>query len=41
MSEVASEPAAESVEREREVVGDQPDVGGLVPADNAQSEPAE
>jgi hypothetical protein len=39
MAEVASEPAAESVDRERDVVGDQPDLGGLVPGDNAQSEP--
>jgi hypothetical protein len=36
MAEVASESAAESVEHERDVVGDQPDVGGLVSEDDSQ-----
>ena len=36
VTEVASEPAEESVDREREAVGDQPDEGGLVPRDDSQ-----
>jgi hypothetical protein len=36
VTEVAKEPVEESVEHEREVVGDQPDEGGLVDVDDAQ-----
>ena len=36
VTEVAQESADESVEKEREVVGDQPDEGGLVDEDRAQ-----
>lgn len=36
LAEVAAEPAEQSVRREREVVGDRPDTGGLVPPDDAQ-----
>lgn len=32
----ATEATAESVQRERESVGDEPDVGGLTPPDEAQ-----
>lgn len=39
MAAVASEAPEESVAREREAVGDQPDTGGLVPPDHAQSAP--
>lgn len=39
LADVAAEDPAESVARERESVGDQPDVGGLVPPDDAQSAP--
>lgn len=39
LADVAREDADESVAREREAVGDQPDTGGLVPPDNAQSTP--
>ncbi|WP_435744967.1 hypothetical protein [Nocardioides sp. SYSU DS0663] len=38
MSEVAQEPADESIAKEREIAGDEPggDVGGTVPEDDAQ-----
>ena len=36
VTEVAGESAEESVARERDAVGDQPDEGGLVPTDDAQ-----
>ena len=36
LAQVASESADESVAAEREVVGDQPDTGGLVDEDDAQ-----
>lgn len=36
LTEVAQESADESVEREREVVGDEPDEGDLVDEDRAQ-----
>lgn len=38
MSEVAQEPAEESIAEEREVVGDEPggEAGGTVPEDDAQ-----
>ena len=39
LADVAREDPAESVAREREAVGDQPDTGGLVPPDDAQSAP--
>jgi hypothetical protein len=41
VTEVAGETPEESVRQEREVVGDQPDVGDLVPPDDAQSSPAD
>ena len=40
LADVAREDPRESVAREREVVGDQPDDGDLVPPDDAQSAPA-
>lgn len=36
MADVAAEAPEQSVAHEREVVGDQPDTGGLVPPDQAQ-----
>jgi hypothetical protein len=36
LAQTAAESPEESVERERDVVGDQPDTGGLVPEDDAQ-----
>jgi hypothetical protein len=36
IAEVAAEPPKKSAEKQREVVGDQPDIGDEVPADNAQ-----
>ena len=36
LAQVAAEPPEESVRHEREIVGDQPDDGDLVPADDAQ-----
>jgi len=36
LAEVAAEPPEESVAKEREVVGDEPDVGDTVPTDDAQ-----
>jgi hypothetical protein len=39
VTEVAQETPEESVAGEREAVGDQPDVGGLVPPDDSQSAP--
>ena len=36
LADVAAEPPEESVAREREVLGDQPDTGDLVPEDDAQ-----
>lgn len=36
MADVAGETAEESVEREREIVGDEPDLGGLVDEDRSQ-----
>jgi hypothetical protein len=35
-TEVANQPTEESVDTERDVVGDQPDEGGLVDQDKAQ-----
>ena len=40
LAATASESPEESVRREREAVGDSPDVGGLVTPDHAQSAPA-
>ncbi len=39
MADVAREAPSESIAREREAVGDQPDTGDLVPPDSAQSAP--
>jgi hypothetical protein len=39
LAQTASEPPEESIRREREVVGDQPDTGDLVTPDHAQSAP--
>ncbi len=39
LADVAAEDPAESVAREREAVGDQPDTGGLVPPDSSQTAP--
>ncbi len=39
LAATASESPEESIRREREAVGDAPDNGGLVPADDAQSAP--
>ena len=36
MADVAGEPTQESVQRERDVVGDHPDTGGLVDEDRSQ-----
>lgn len=36
LADVAAEPAEESVRHERELVGDAPDTGDLVPPDSAQ-----
>ena len=36
VADVASEPAEESLEHERDAVGDEPDTGDLVPQDDAQ-----
>jgi hypothetical protein len=36
IAQVAAEPPEESAAKQREVVGDQPDIGDEVPADNAQ-----
>jgi len=36
LAQTAAESPEESVRREREAVGDQPDTGGLVPTDDAQ-----
>jgi hypothetical protein len=41
LASTASETPEESVQREREAVGDHPDTGGLVPHDDAQSAPPE
>ncbi len=40
MADVAAEDPAESIARERELVGDPPDTGDLVPRDDAQAAPA-
>ena len=40
LADTASETPEESIRREREAVGDQPDTGGLVTPDHAQSAPA-
>ena len=40
LADTASESPEESIRREREAVGDQPDTGGLVTPDHAQSAPA-
>lgn len=40
LAQTASESPAESVRREREAVGDQPDTGDLVTPDHSQSTPA-
>lgn len=39
LAATASESIDESVQQEREAVGDQPDTGDLVPQDDAQSAP--
>jgi hypothetical protein len=39
LADVAAEDSAESVAHEKEAVGDQPDTGGLVPPDSAQTAP--
>ena len=39
LADTASESPEESIRREREVVGDQPDTGDLVTPDHAQSAP--
>lgn len=39
LASAAAETPEESVAREREAVGDQPDTGPLVPTDDAQSAP--
>ena len=39
LADVAREDPEESIAREREAVGDEPDEGGLVPPDDAQSAP--
>lgn len=36
LADTAAEPPEESVRRERELLGDQPDTGGLVDEDSAQ-----
>ena len=36
LADVAAEPPEESVAKEKDIVGDEPDVGGTVPADDAQ-----
>ncbi len=41
LAATASESIEESVQQERQAVGDQPDTGGLVPQENAQSAPAD
>ena len=40
LAETASESPEESIRREREAVGDQPDTDGLVTPDHSQSAPA-
>jgi hypothetical protein len=40
LAQTASESRQESIRREREVVGDQPDTGDLVTPDHSQSAPA-
>ncbi len=39
LSETARTDAADSVDQERDAVGDQPDTGDLVPPDHAQAAP--
>lgn len=39
LAATASESVEESVRKERDAVGDQPDTGDLVPPDDAQSAP--
>ncbi len=39
LADVAAEDPEESVARERDAVGDQPDTGGLVPPDSSQTSP--
>ncbi len=39
LAETASKSLEESLEDERNAVGDHPDVGGVVPTDDAQSAP--
>jgi len=39
LAATASKSARESIDEEREAVGDHPDTGGLVPQDDAQSAP--
>ena len=39
LAATAAKSTEESVREEREAVGDQPDTGGLVPPDDAQSAP--
>jgi hypothetical protein len=39
LAQTASENPEESIRREREAVGDQPDTGGLVTPDHSQSAP--
>ncbi len=40
LAQTASESPQESIRREREAVGDQPDTGDLVTPDHSQSAPA-
>jgi hypothetical protein len=40
LAQTASESPDESIRREREIVGDEPDTGDLVTPDSAQSAPA-
>ena len=40
LADTAAEPPEESVRREREIVGDEPDTGPLVTPDASQSAPA-
>jgi hypothetical protein len=41
LAATASKSTAESVQEERDAVGDHPDTGGLVPPDDAQSAPTD
>ena len=41
LADTAGESPAESIRREREALGDQPDTGGLVSPDHSQAAPAQ